>query len=190
MASLSAFERVRTHKPAPAGTYPADGLGASLRQVAQVARAGVGLQVACVTGGGWDMHEGMGSGAAGYAHDQVARLGQALAAFAHDLGPLLATTTVVTVSEFGRRVAQNSSGGVDHGHGSAWLVLGGGIRGGRVYGRWPGLAARHLDDGDLRVTTDYRDVLGELAQRRLGVAGTRRVFPDHRPRPLGLARQR
>jgi uncharacterized protein (DUF1501 family) len=190
MASLSAFERVRTHKPAPTGTYPADGLGASLRQVAQVARAGVGLQVACVTGGGWDMHEGMGSGAAGYAHDQVARLGQALAAFAHDLGPLLATTTVVTVSEFGRRVAQNSSGGVDHGHGSAWLVLGGGIRGGRVYGRWPGLAARHLDDGDLRVTTDYRDVLGELAQRRLGVAGTRRVFPDHRPRPLGLARQR
>jgi uncharacterized protein (DUF1501 family) len=190
LASLAAFARVRTHKPRPSGSYPNDQLGGSLKQIAEVARAGVGLEVACVAGGGWDMHEGMGGAASGYAHDQVARLGQALAAFAHDLGPLLATTTIVTVSEFGRRVAQNSSGGVDHGHGSAWLVLGGGIRGGRVYGRWPGLGARQLDDGDLRVTTDYRDVLGELVQRRLGVASTRQVFPDHRPRPLGLARQR
>jgi uncharacterized protein (DUF1501 family) len=136
------------------------------------------------------MHEGMGGAASGYAHDQVARLGQALAAFAHDLGPLLATTTIVTVSEFGRRVAQNSSGGVDHGHGSAWLVLGGGIRGGRVYGRWPGLGAKQLESGDLAVTTDYRDVLGELILRRLGGGSLRRVFPDHRASLLGLATQR
>ncbi|HUR13968.1 MAG TPA: DUF1501 domain-containing protein [Mycobacteriales bacterium] len=190
LTSLGSFARVRAHKPAPTGKYPNDVLGGSLRQVAHVAQAGVGLQVACVQGGGWDMHEGMGTGAAGYAHDVISRLGQALAAFAHDLGPRFATTTIVTVSEFGRRVAQNSSGGVDHGHGSAWLVLGGGIRGGRVYGRWPGLSARQLEDGDLRVTTDYRDVLGELALRRLGAASTRRVFPDHRPRELGLARQR
>src|SRR4051794_21073696 len=100
--------------------------------------------------------------------DLVSRLGKGLAAFAQDLGPLLATTTIVTMSEFGRRVTQNGSGGLDHGHGSAMLVLGGGIRGGRVYGRWPGLGPKQLDDGDLAVTTDYRDVLGELVHRRLG----------------------
>ena len=102
----------------------------------------------------------------------------------------MATTTIVTMSEFGRRVAQNGSNGVDHGHGSAMLVLGGGIRGGRVYGRWPGLAPKQLEDGDLRVTTDYRDVLGELIRRRLGGRSLNEVFPDHRPRELGLARQR
>jgi uncharacterized protein (DUF1501 family) len=190
LSSLRAFGQVRARDPKLTGRYPGDGLGGALKQVAKVARAGVGLQVACVTGGGWDMHEGMGDGGSGYAYDHIGRLGQALAAFAHDLGPLLRTTTIVTVSEFGRRVAQNSSSGLDHGHGSAWLVLGGGIRGGRVYGRWPGLAPKLLDDGDLAVTTDYRDVLGELALRRLGMTSWRTVFPDHRPQPLGLARQR
>ena len=190
LTSLRSFARVREHPVKLTSSYGADSLGDGLKQVARVARAGVGLQVACVTGYGWDMHEGMGSSASGYAHDLVSRLGRSLAAFAHDLGPLLARTTIVTVSEFGRRVAQNSSGGVDHGHGSAWLVLGGGIRGGRVYGRWPGLSPQHLDNGDLRVTTDYRDVLGELVQRRLGLASPRRVFPDHRPQPLGIAVQR
>jgi uncharacterized protein (DUF1501 family) len=190
LSAVKTFSRFRGAKPTTTGHYPADALGFELRQVAEVARARVGLQVACVNAGGWDTHEGMGSAASGYFHDQASRLAQALAAFVHDLGPLLATTTIVTVSEFGRRVAQNGSGGVDHGHGSAWLVIGGGIRGGKVYGRWPGLGAKQLEDGDLRVTTDYRDVLGELAQRRLGVSSTRAVFPDHRPQPLGLARQR
>ena len=190
LSAVKTFSRFRGVKPTTTGNYPADTLGQSLQQVAQVARAGVGLQVACVGGGGWDTHEVMGSASSGYFHDQAARLGQALAAFVHDLGPLLATTTIVTVSEFGRRVAQNASGGVDHGHGSAWFVIGGGIRGGRVYGEWPGLGAKQLEDGDLRATTDYRDVLGELTQRRLGVSSTKAVFPDHRPRPLGLARTR
>jgi uncharacterized protein (DUF1501 family) len=190
LGSLRSFARVREHPVTLSRSYPADALGNGLKQVAQVARARVGLQVACVSGYGWDMHAGMGSSGGGVAHDQISRLGQALAAFAHDLGPLLATTTIITVSEFGRRVAQNSSGGLDHGHGSAWLLLGGGIRGGRVYGRWPGLAPRHLDDGDLRVTTDYRDVLGEVVHRRLGGRDWRAVFPDHRPRYLGVARQR
>jgi uncharacterized protein (DUF1501 family) len=122
--------------------------------------------------------------------DLVGRLGKAMAAFAADLGPLLAATTIVTMSEFGRRVGQNGSNGVDHGHGNAMLVLGGGIRGGRVYGRWPGLAPHQLDNGDLRVTTDYRDVLGELVRRRLGGRSLGTVFPDHRPHELGLARQR
>jgi uncharacterized protein (DUF1501 family) len=193
--TLSALRKLAPLRGAPyvprqGATYPADGLGYALRQVAQVARADVGLEVACVDAGGWDMHEGMGTAGAGYAHDLIQRLGQALSAFARDLGPLLATTTLVTMSEFGRRVAQNGSGGVDHGHGSSMIVLGGGIRGGRVYGRWPGLGAKQLDDGDLRATTDYRDVLGELVHRRLGGRGLGTVFPDHRPRELGLACQR
>lgn len=194
-ATLSALKqaapfRDRVYEPRPGVHYPVDDVGASLQQVAQVARAGVGLQVACVTGYGWDTHTGMGGGSGGYMHDQVSRLGAALAAFATDLGPLLATTTIVTVSEFGRRLEQNGSGGLDHGHGSAMLVLGGGIRGGKVYGRWPGLAEQHLDHGDLAVTSDYRDVLGELVRRRLGGRSLSAVFPDHRPRELGLARQR
>lgn len=190
--ALGRFARLRgaPYTPRDGAAYPASPLGRSLRQVAQVARAGLGLEVACVEGGGWDTHEGMGGAAAGRMHDQVLDLGQALAAFATDLGPLLAGTTVVTLSEFGRRVAQNGSGGVDHGHGSAMLVLGGGVVGGRVYGRWPGLAPSQLDDGDLRVTTDYRDVLGELVTRRLGTPRVENVFPRHHPRPLGLVRQR
>ncbi len=182
--------RDKPYVPRAGVRYPDNGLGRSLAQVASVARAGIGLEVACVESGGWDSHTDMGSAASGYARDLVSSLGQALAAFATDLGPLLATTTIVTMSEFGRRVAQNGSLGVDHGHGSAMLVLGGGIRGGKVYGRWPGLAGKQLVDGDLRVTTDYRDVLGELIQRRLGGGSLASVFPDHRPRPLGLAGQR
>lgn len=190
--ALRRFARFRGHpyQPRAGITYPVDQLGSSLLQVAQVARADVGLEVACVSAGGWDTHQGMGDATSGYLSDLVSRFGRAVAAFAKDLGPLLATTTIVTMSEFGRRVAQNGSNGVDHGHGSSMLVLGGGIRGGRVYGRWPGLGANQLEDGDLRVTTDYRDVLGELVRRRLGGRSLNQVFPDHRPHELGLARQR
>jgi uncharacterized protein (DUF1501 family) len=132
----------------------------------------------------------MGTPTTGLMHDNVLGLGQALAAFMKDLGPRLATTTIVTLSEFGRRLAENGSNGLDHGHGSSMLVMGGGIRGGKVYGRWPGLAASQLEQGDLRVTTDYRDVLGELIVRRLGGGPLSRVFPDHRGTMLGLATQR
>jgi uncharacterized protein (DUF1501 family) len=192
LSALSRFAAFRDKPYAPRGgaKYPTDHLGHSLSQVARVARAGVGLEVACVTGYGWDTHEGMGSGPNSYMNGQVSRLGQALAAFAADLGPLMASTTIVTMSEFGRRVTQNGSNGLDHGHGSAMLVMGGGIRGGKVYGRWPGLGPSQLDEGDLRVTTDYRDVLGELVRRRLGGSSLRTVFPDYRPRELGLARHR
>jgi uncharacterized protein (DUF1501 family) len=192
-ATLSAVRTFRRFRDTPVpklGAYSDDGFGRSLQQIAQVAKARVGLEAACVTVGGWDMHEGMGNAAAGYAATHIAAFGKALAAFAHDLGPLLRTTTIVTVSEFGRRVAQNGSHGLDHGYGSAWFVLGGGINGGRVYGRWPGLGPTQLVDGDLRATTDYRDVLGELIHRRLGGGSLRTVFPDHQVHELGLARQR
>ena len=184
--------RDKEYVPRPGVDYPKDSFGHGLSQIAEIARAGLGLEIATIdTAGGWDMHEALGQAGSGAMHDQASSLARGLAAFAQDIGPLLARTTIVTVSEFGRRVQQNGSGGVDHGHGSAMLLLGGGIRGGHVYGRWPGLGAKQLDDGDLRPTTDYRDVLGELVHRRLGGAGVLgTVFPDHRPHELGLARQR
>lgn len=194
--TLDALKRLApltTHDyaPRPGVTYPQSQLGFNLSQIAQVARAGVGLEVATVDSYGWDTHEGMGGAAGGHMAGNIGDFGQSLAAFAADLGPLLATTTIVTMTEFGRRVGQNGSGGVDHGHGSAMMVLGGGIRGGRVYGRWPGLGPKQLDEGDLAVRTDYRDVLGEIVHRRLGGVGNlSRVFPDHRPHELGLAEQR
>jgi uncharacterized protein (DUF1501 family) len=192
LSAVRKFARFResAYEPRAGVTYPDDAFGGALGQVARVARGGVGLEVACVTAPGWDTHVGMGGAASGNMYELVSRLGAAIAAFAKDLGPLMATTTIVTMSEFGRRVNQNGSNGVDHGHGSAMLVVGGGIRGGKVYGRWPGLAPKQLEDGDLRVTTDYRDVLGEIVHRRLGGRALNQVFPDHRPRELGLARQR
>ena len=192
LGAVKRFARFQdqAYTPRAGVSYPTDTLGGSLAQVARVARAGVGLEVACVTAPGWDTHQGMGGATSGYMSSLVSRLGQAIAAFAKDLGPLMGSTTIVTMSEFGRRVTQNGSNGVDHGHGSAMLVLGGGVRGGKVYGRWPGLAPSQLEDGDLRVTTDYRDVLGEVVHRRLGGKDLSHVFPDHRPRELGLVRQR
>ena len=178
------------YRPRAGVSYPNGELGHALKQVAQLARAGVGLEVACVDSGGWDTHTGMGGTGGGLMAEQVGQFGQALAAFARDLGSLYATTTIVTVSEFGRRLAENGSGGVDHGYGNAMLLMGGGVRGGRVYGRWPGLGAKDLDQGDLRVTTDYRDVLGEVVRRRLGNGRVREVFPGHAPRDLGSLRPR
>jgi uncharacterized protein (DUF1501 family) len=189
LSAVGTLAPLRTKTPTTAG-YPANELATQLQQIALVAKAGVGLEVACASLGGWDTHAGMGTATTGYMHDQVLGLGQALAAFMADLGPRARTTTVVTLSEFGRRLAENGSNGLDHGHGSSMLVLGGGIRGGKVYGSWPGLGARQLETGDLRVTTDYRDVLGELILRRLGGGPLSRVFPDHRPTLLGLAVQR
>ncbi|MDP9102147.1 MAG: DUF1501 domain-containing protein [Actinomycetota bacterium] len=178
--------RDHAYVPRSGTTYPSNGLGYELSQVAQVAKAGVGLEVACVEYGGWDTHTAMGVPTSGAMADLVGGFASALAAFATDLGPLLRTTTIVTLTEFGRRVAENASNGVDHGHGGVMLALGGGIRGGRVYGRWPGLAPKDLEQGDLQATTDYRDVLAEVVRRRLGNARVDQVFPGHRARELGL----
>lgn len=173
-----------------AGTYPSSRLAAQLSDVARLVKADLGVRVATVDFGGWDMHSGLGTADPGrWMYDQVATLSAALAAFAADLGPLLDRVCVVTLSEFGRRVQQNSSGGVDHGYGNAVLVLGGGIRGGVVHGRWPGLAESSLVAGDLAVTTDYRDVLAELLSVRCGVpSAASQVFPGLRHAPLGIAR--
>ncbi len=115
----------------------------------------------------------------------------ALAAFATDLGTTgMKRVTPVTVSEFGRRVRQNGSAGLDHGYGNAMLLLGGGVVGGKVHGRWPGLGERQLVDGDLAVTTDYRSVIGEILHRRCGLANTGLIFPNVRTTTSGVVRSR
>ena len=191
LAALDAVAAVNAAAgPQNGAVYPDSDLGRALADTARLVRHGQGLRTVCLDVGDWDMHAGLGRDGTGWMADQAGRLAQALAAFAQDLGALMSRVVVVTVSEFGRRAAENGSGGTDHGHGNAMLLLGGGVVGGRVHGRWPGLAPSALDAGDLAGTTDYRDVLGELLVTRCGVpAGSLGdVFPGHRLQPLGLAR--
>jgi uncharacterized protein (DUF1501 family) len=139
----------------------------------------VGLEVAFAESNGWDHHvnEGAATGQLALRLDDFAR---GLAALVTDLGDRLEDTVILTMSEFGRAVAENGNRGTDHGHGNAMLVLGGGVRGGQVYGTWPGLAREQRFEGrDLAITTDFRDVFGEIVVRHLGVANPRSIFPGY-----------
>ncbi len=172
-------------RPAHGASYPADALGVGLAQVAALVRCDVGLEAACLDHFGYDTHVAQ----AGQLGGQLHSLGASLAAFAADLGPTRwAKTTVVVLSEFGRRVAENDGGGTDHGRGGAMLVLGGrGVAGGRVHGVWPGLSsAQREGPGDLRVTTDYRNVLAEIVAGRLGNPNVADVFPGLQRRSVGV----
>ncbi|PZU44186.1 MAG: hypothetical protein DI566_12805 [Microbacterium sp.] len=191
--ALDTAERVVTQgKPSTtAFPYPKNSnLANALSSVAAAMRAGAGVRVACVDVGGWDMHTMMGNIDSGDMTDHLAHLAACLAAFAADLGEFLGTTTVVTMSEFGRRIEENASAGTDHGHGGAVLAIGGKVRGG-VHGHWEKLvpgAAGNLDNGDVPGWNDYRDVLSEIVMSTLGLsAGSMaRVFPDWQAKPLGV----
>lgn len=190
LRALDETARVVAADPGPQGgaTYPTGSpLGAALADAAVLLRADVGLQTLTVDVGAWDLHADLGARGTGPMAAQLADLAGSLAAFARDLGPLFDRVTVVTISEFGRRVAENGSGGADHGHGNAVLLLGGGLRGGRVHGQWPGLRPDALDQGDLAGTTDYRDVLAEYLVNRFGLSTTALadVFPGLTPAPPG-----
>ena len=151
-----------------------------LRPAADVARlikAKVGLRVAAVDIGGWDMHTNIGGPDGGDMRNRLNELAGALGAFATDLGPALDNTSIVTMSEFGRRVEANGNSGVDHGHGGLMLLLGGGMNGGKVHGSWPGLSAGSLDQGDLAGANDYRDVMTELLGSRMGVKDCEEDLP-------------
>lgn len=178
--------------PANGVVYPDTEPGNALRDVARLIKGGVGLQAACIDYGDWDFHEDLGAPmAGGKFSDHLSVLASALAAFAKDLGSGMSGVTVVTLSEFGRRLGQNGSGGTDHGHGNAVLLLGGGVVGGRVHGAWPGLAPAALDQGDLSGVTDYRTVLGEVLQKRCESGSLSTVFPGFTmPAPLGVVRSR
>ena len=163
--------------PDPAANYPDSDLARALMDVARLIKADVGLQVAAVDYGDWDMHAGMGGVNNGWMHDHLTELSGSLAAFATDLGGRIADVTLVTLTEFGRRVEENGSGGTDHGFGQVVLALGGGVRGGQVHGSWPGLAPDSLVDGDMNGTTDYRLFLAEVLEKRCGAGSVASVFP-------------
>jgi len=148
-----------------------------MKQIAQLLKADLGVEAAFTDVTGWDTHQNQG-GVTGQLANRLTDFANSIAAFWRDLGDDAANTTLVTMSEFGRTAHENGTGGTDHGHANAMFVLGANVKGGKVHGRWPGLAHEQLNEGrDLAVTTDYRQVLGELAARSLGAANLELVFP-------------
>jgi len=171
------------YKPEHGAEYPANPFARGLRQIAQLIRARVGLEAASIDLGGWDSH----FGAASVMDPLLDQLGGGLSAFYRDLGSEMDNVTVVAMSEFGRRVYENASGGTDHGRGGVMFVLGGGVRGGRVLSAWPGLDGDKLEGpGDLPVEHNYRNVLAPILRRRGGVENLERVFPDFAIAPVPL----
>ncbi len=158
--------------------YPRSAFGDALRQIAQLVKADVGLEIAFAEAGGWDTHVNQGS-SIGQLAGRLDDFGRALAALARDLGDRMDDVVIVTMSEFGRAVSENGNLGTDHGHGNAMMIIGGHtVRGGKVYGRWPGLAPEQRYEGrDLAVTTDFRSVFTEVVRGHLGVRDTRAIFP-------------
>lgn len=182
---LEELDRLDVGRPPSNGAaYPDSGLGAGLKQTAQLIRTGVGLEIAYLESGGWDSHVAQGA-TVGLVPSLLDDLGRSLDAFARDLGPRLDKVTVVVMSEFGRRLAENAALGTDHGHGGAMLLLGGGVKGGPVFADWPGLD-HAVGPGDLACTTDYRDVLGEVLGARFPGSDLGSVFPNHARKALGL----
>jgi uncharacterized protein (DUF1501 family) len=178
--------RPEQYSPAAGALYPRGRYGDSLRQIAQLVKADVGLEVAFTEIGGWDHHAAEGA-VQGQLARRLAEFGQALAAFHRDLGDRMRDVAVVTLTEFGRTVRENGNRGTDHGHASVSFVMGGGVRGGRVHGPWPGLREGDLYEGrDLAVTTDFRDLLADVLVGHLGAKDVSRVFPGHRTRPVGV----
>jgi uncharacterized protein (DUF1501 family) len=180
-----AFDAVRMLKkadpaqyaPANGAEYPRSPFGEALKQIAQLIKADVGLEIAFAESGNWDHHANEGA-AVGVLANRLDDLSQGIAALVRDLGDRMQDVAVVTMSEFGRAVAENGSRGTDHGHGNAMMIVGGAVRGGKVYGKWPGLAPEQRHDGrDLAVTTDFRAVFNEVVRGHLTLQDTSRVFP-------------
>jgi uncharacterized protein (DUF1501 family) len=186
MAMLAAIQKAPYR---PGAEYPRGRFGDSLRQIAQLIKADVGLEMAFADIGGWDHHVNeLGQRASeGQLANLLREYGQALSAFWQDMGDRMADVVLVTMSEFGRTAHENGNRGTDHGHANCMFVLGGPVKGGKVYGQWPGLEKEQLyENRDLALTTDFRDVLGELVARHLGNPTLRTVFPGYEPKFLGL----
>ena len=167
------------YKPENGAQYPRNPFGNSLLQIAQLIKAGVGLEVAFTDIGGWDTHVNQGS-SRGQLANLLQQFSSGIAALYQDLGQRMDDVVVLTMSEFGRTVRENGNRGTDHGHANAMFVLGNSVRGGKVYGRWPGLKSDQLYEGrDLALTTDFRDVFGEVATRHLGTTNHESLFPGY-----------
>ncbi|MGF1504232.1 MAG: DUF1501 domain-containing protein [Anaerolineae bacterium] len=179
----------QSYAPANGAHYPQSEFGQALEQVARLIKADVGLEVAAIDLGGWDTHENQGTHEGGFYY-LLDALGRGLGAFYADLADRMADITVITMSEFGRTLDENASSGTDHGHGNAMFLMGGGVKGGVVHGRWPGLAPGALSGGDLAITTDYRDVLAAVLLERVRNAAAADVFPNHTIRALDVVEPR
>ncbi len=189
-AALSALAELRSAGlddivPENGAIYPAGQLGQRLRQAAQLIKSPLPVEVICLDSDGWDHHESLPY----YINQSLTELGQALNAFYYDMGTQMARITVIVHSEFGRRVRQNASQGVDHGTAGLCYAMGGGVNGG-IVSDWPGLATQDLEMGeDLRITADLRSVLSELLSKRLGAGNLNNVFPGFTgPQSLDLFR--
>jgi uncharacterized protein (DUF1501 family) len=171
------------YQPANSAAYPAGRFGRALLQIAQLIKADVGVEIAFADIGGWDTHVNQGS-SEGQLAARLRELGLGLAAFAQDLGERMRSVVVLTMSEFGRTIAENGNSGTDHGHATAMLALGGPVNGGKVLGTWPGLdPASRFEGRDVAVTTDFRDLFAEALARHLGAGDLRPVFPGYSPDP-------
>ena len=169
--------------PANGAVYPNNDLAAALKSSARTIRANVGAEIITVDHGSWDHHTNIGTTASGNIKSRTDEFAGAIAAFFADLGPLADKVTLVTISEFGRRVKENANQGLDHGHGNVMFVMGAGVKGGSYYGNWPGLG--NTTDADLLVTTDYRNVLSEVITSRFD-ASPSEIFPGLTPRTVGV----
>lgn len=176
----------RRYAPRPGADYPRSPFGQSLRQIAQLIKSDVGLEVAFADVGGWDTHVNQG-GATGQLANRLGDFASSIAALVTDLGDRMEDVVILTMSEFGRMVRQNGNGGTDHGHAGAMFVIGGGVAGHRVHGRWPGLAREQLHEGrDLALTTDFRSVFSEVLVRHLGAPDAGAVFPGFEGGEIGV----
>lgn len=165
------------YPPENGADYPKSAVGQRLQQIGVMIKANIGAEVLFLDCGGWDNHVNEG-GAQGQLANLLKDLGQSLAAFHQDMGDRMADIVVVTMSEFGRTAKENGNRGTDHGHANCMFIMGGDVKGGRVYGKWPGLADHQLNDGrDLALTTDFRSVVGEILVKHLGVKDLGPVFP-------------
>ena len=176
------------YTPSAGADYPNSEFGNNMKQIAQLLKANLGIEAAFTDVSGWDTHQNQGS-VNGQLANRLKDFSDSIAAFWRDLGDSAGNVTLVTMSEFGRTARENGNGGTDHGHANAMFVLGGEVKGGKVYGRWPGLDNDQLNEGrDLALTTDYREVLGEVVTRTLGASNLETVFPGARLAPNNFLR--
>jgi uncharacterized protein (DUF1501 family) len=176
--AIAALKKINpaSYVPANNAKYPNGRFGQSMKQVAQLVKADVGVEVAFAEMGGWDTHTGQ----AGRLNQQLREFGQGISALYYDLGDQMSDVVILTMSEFGRTVRPNGTNGTDHGHATCFFALGGDVQGGKVLGQWPGLAPEQLyENRDLALTTDFRAVFGEVAMKHLGAQGLAKIFPGY-----------
>lgn len=171
------------YKPENGAVYPQSALGRSMQQFAQLIKSGIGLEVGFAEAGGWDTHVNEG-GSRGQLANLLRDFSASIAAFVTDLGQKMDDVVILTMSEFGRTARENGNRGTDHGHANAMFIIGNSVKGGKVYGDWAGLSNDKLNEGrDLAVTTDFRDVFGEVGSKHCGNPDLAKMFPGYTTSP-------